>query len=190
MNLRLILPAPARPFADVDAEQIARYMLAAFLVVLMAIQLEWVWWLRVIAFVVIGFGMADYAPKSKNRRASRIGLGLFALFAVFLSASTYYAYVMKERSAKIMQAAGPMPPLLAQEEKEIKCGDDWPVCSSRDYSAALEHYTTWLVSNGITLGVAGMPNDITTPWLTKELGPEKARAAIARGRAAAGARPY
>lgn len=185
MNLRLFLPAPARPFDDVGADQIARYMLVAFVVVLTVIHLEWVWWLRIIVFVAIGIGMADYAPKPKSRRASRTGLCVFALLAVALAGSQYYASVMQDRVAKVMQAAGPRPPLLAQEEKEIKCGDDWPVCSSRDYAAALEHHTTWVVSNGI----APDPNDALTVWVTSKIGPEKAKEAIARGRAAVGARP-
>lgn len=185
MNLRSILYAPSRPYDDVDAGQIARYILTACLFVLTAIDLQWVWWLRVIAFVVIGFAMADYGPKATNRKASNIVLGLFAVLLVFLAVTRYHTSVLKEQTREIIAASGPQPALLAQEEKEIKCGDDWPVCSQRDYAAALQHRTTWLVSKGIAL----TPNDALTVWVTSEIGPEKAQAAIARGRAAAGARP-
>lgn len=182
---KIDLPAPASPFDDVDAEQIARYLLAACFVVFTAIDLEWVWWLRIIAFVVIGFFMADYGVKTTNRRASSIGLGLLAMLLVLLGATRYHTSVLSEQTRKIIAASGPQPPLLAQAEKEITCGDDWPVCSSRDYPAALEHYTTWAVSNGI----APDANDALTVWVTSEIGTEKAQAAIARGRAASGAPP-
>ena len=185
MNLRLIRLAPARPFDDVGPEQIARYLLVAFLIAVTAFQLEWVWWLRVIAFGAIGFGLADYGPKPKSRRTARVGVAMLALAAVGLVGSKYFSYVMNERSAKITQASGRMPPLLAQEQRELKCGDDWPVCSQRDYAAALQHRTTWLVNNGIALD----SNDTLTQWVTSEIGPEKTQAAIVRGRAAADARP-